>query len=278
MRIWALGDIHSNAGALRAALRLVDQRPGDELVILGDLLTYGAEPAEVVDLVSERVERGATLVLGNHDELYLELLQGDDLGLDRMPPWIVASALWTVGKIQDSGFKDLPFQAEHILQGVLFAHANPWFDRSQHGLRWAYLNSDADHRRAADVLRERDLHVGVFGHTHRSRIVEFPSGDGLGDDQRETGEWRRAHERSVLLLNAGSVGQPRNARSVSTILELEGEPGRWHVRVHPLTYDVSAHLDRLHQVPMPLEYRQRLARFFAPHLRTNSVHANHVPA
>lgn len=264
MRIWALGDIHSNASALRAALRLIDERPADRVVFLGDLLSYGAEPQEVLELVGARVAQGAVVVLGNHDELYRGVGDGSLDGLERMSPWLAESVEWTAQQVDPRVLQDLPFQVEHVEERALFAHANPWFDRPSAGARWAYLTSSEDHRLAAEVLRSRRLSVGVFGHTHRSRIIEFPSELGLDDPDRMAATWVPQSDTDVLLLNAGSVGQPRNRQAVSTLLELEGDRDGWTVEVHPVEYDVEAHLATLQRLPVSDAAQARLARFFRP--------------
>lgn len=258
-RIWALGDIHANATALRAALALID--PSEPLVILGDLLTYGPDPVEVLELVAEQVARGAVLVLGNHDELYLDLLAGETGYRDRLPAWIRASADWTLSQIDPGTLRALPFVPEHVISGMLFAHANPWGD-------WRYLNRDEDHHEAAAVLRRRWLKIGVFGHTHRSRLVQLPSGHGLGDDDRRQVSWRSGGAEDVLLINAGSVGQPRNRSCTATLVEIEGDASQATVQLHEVRYEVQRHLSRLGALPLSQEIRARLASFFYPSPRS----------
>ncbi|HHO51100.1 MAG TPA: metallophosphatase family protein [Deltaproteobacteria bacterium] len=254
-RTWALGDIHANATALSAALELIE--PGDPLVILGDLLTYGPDPCEVLELVLERVVQGAVLVLGNHDELYLDLLRGETGYRDRLPAWIQASADWTLDRLDPATLRRLPFVREHVASGVLFAHANPWGD-------WRYLNRDEDHHEAAEVLRRRGLKIGIFGHTHRSRIVELPPGRGLGDGARRELRWRPGEAQDVLLINAGSVGQPRDRAATSTLVELQEDASGIAVRLHEVRYDVGRHLSRLSALPLSTETLDRLASFFHP--------------
>src|SRR6266508_3733397 len=59
MRILIISDLHGNMDAIRAL-----PEDFDEMWVLGDLVTYGPGPAEVVDFVRRR----ATLVVrGNHD-------------------------------------------------------------------------------------------------------------------------------------------------------------------------------------------------------------------
>ncbi len=64
MRIAVISDIHSNIQALTQALSVIDERKADAIYCLGDIVGYGANPNECLDLVRER----ATIcVLGNHD-------------------------------------------------------------------------------------------------------------------------------------------------------------------------------------------------------------------
>jgi len=53
MRIAIVSDVHANADALRAVLDDIDRRNVRAVVCLGDTVGYGAEPAEVLDLLFE---------------------------------------------------------------------------------------------------------------------------------------------------------------------------------------------------------------------------------
>jgi len=89
MRVAVLGDIHANINALRAALKIVDGGGYDRLVMLGDLLTYGVDVVETLELVGERLVGGhTTLLRGNHDALYRDLLLGKYDYINQMPEWI----------------------------------------------------------------------------------------------------------------------------------------------------------------------------------------------
>ena len=64
MRTAILSDIHGNLEALTTVLEDIDQRSIDQIISLGDILGYGPNPAECVDLVAQRCEWS---LLGNHD-------------------------------------------------------------------------------------------------------------------------------------------------------------------------------------------------------------------
>jgi predicted phosphodiesterase len=253
---WALGDMHGNGRGLRSALARVDSSPRDELVLMGDLLTYGMDVAEVVDCVAERVAAGAHLLLGNHDQLYLELLKDESGYYDTMPGWIQECADHTLPLLASTGFDTLPFVHELVLEGVYFAHANPFGD-------WTYLNRRADQTRAADVVASLGCSVAVFGHTHRSRIVEFPGALGWDDDERRELQ-RCMASGEVLLLNTGSVGQPRNRSCAATLLSLDMDGPKVDASIIDLDWDVAGHLEALARAPLSPETIAKLVRFFEP--------------
>ena len=161
-----IGDVHGNAGALRAALAQASRGPMDHLVFAGDLLTYGHDVDEVLELVAgAQADHGATLLIGNRDQLYFDLARGDRGYAAKLPDWITESVELTLSVLDTAAFRDgLRWSSEHVVDGALFAHANPFGGRD-----WTYLNHPPELDRAAEVLAARRLSVGVFGHTHRPK-------------------------------------------------------------------------------------------------------------
>ena len=254
-RFFAFGDIHANAPALRAALDLVRRKGGGRIVLLGDLLTYGPDVAEVLELVRGATDEGASLLLGNHDQLYLDLLGGESPYFDSLPPWIRASAEWTLAQLDPELLRSLPFVTELVTDSMIFAHANPFGD-------WRYLNNTGDLRDAAASVYTMGLSVGVFGHTHRSCVNRVRPGSNLESACSWGVTWRPAARDEVLLVNAGSVGQPRHQNAISSMLEIEIDDHGVRPTIHELRYDVSAHLAATQGLPFDEETRRRLCSFF----------------
>ena len=65
MRYLVLSDIHSNLEALTVVLKRVRRKRFDRIVILGDLVGYGADPNPIVDRV--RKLKRSVIIRGNHD-------------------------------------------------------------------------------------------------------------------------------------------------------------------------------------------------------------------
>lgn len=263
MRLGVLGDVHANARALHEALDLVQSRPIDQLVMLGDLLTYGPDVDEVLDVIAEETSNGAVLLLGNHDAMYLDLLEGNQSYFDGLPLWIRESVDWTLHELDADLFRGLPFAREWITGNVYVAHANPFDPEESGSPNWRYLNQLDDYAEAARCLRDRDLRVGIFGHTHRPRIVEWPSGRGVTDDKRvSVYAWKAAAQEDALILNAGAVGQPRGRGMQSTVMWVTVEEDEVDVDVEPVTYAVDEHVAALYQLPVSGSTIEALARFF----------------
>jgi predicted phosphodiesterase len=263
-----VGDVHANARALRAALQALHSRPLDQVVFMRDLLSYGVDVTEVLDLVSEEVAAGAALVMGNHDKLYLDLLSGEQSYYQGLPDWIRESVDYTLQRIEPGVLRSLPFAHEHVRDDLLVAHANPFGADSRGVPSWRYVRMPQDHEDAGAALRRRGLRVGVFGHTHRARVVECPSGAGLAEERTSLQGWRPARAQDALVINVGSVGQPRNVTATSTV-GFMSRRGPAHdlvtdIAIEPLSYDVAGHLDSLRQAPLGTRTISSLTAFFVP--------------
>jgi diadenosine tetraphosphatase ApaH/serine/threonine PP2A family protein phosphatase len=262
VRLGVLGDVHANARALREALDLVQSRPIDQLVFLGDLLTYGPDVREVLELVAAETEDGAILLLGNHDAMYLDLMEGEQGYFDGLPLWVRESVDWTLGELDQTLFRSLPFVKEWTHEQLLAAHANPFDPEPGGEPSWRYLNQLDDYAEAARCLRDRDLRVGVFGHTHRPRIVEWPSGRGLTDERRSSVyAWKGVGLDDALLLNAGSVGQPRGKGGPAHVMWITVEE-EVDVDLATVSYPVEEHVAALYRLPVSGSTVEALARFF----------------
>ncbi|OFL67431.1 hypothetical protein HMPREF2757_10390 [Brevibacterium sp. HMSC063G07] len=82
-RSYALSDIHGHIDPFHAALQLVDldRDPAAELVLLGDYVDRGPASREVLETVrdlQQRFPERVTALLGNHDDWFLDWLDGDD--------------------------------------------------------------------------------------------------------------------------------------------------------------------------------------------------------
>ncbi|HAR51494.1 MAG TPA: serine/threonine protein phosphatase, partial [Roseovarius nubinhibens] len=77
--IYAVGDIHGHLDKLDHALALIEADGGAEapVVFLGDLVDRGPASCQVIDRLLEGRAAGRdwTVLLGNHDRLFLDFLE-----------------------------------------------------------------------------------------------------------------------------------------------------------------------------------------------------------
>lgn len=248
-----IGDVHGNARALRAALAQARRGSMDRLVFMGDLLTYGHDVAEVLDLVGEaQSAHGADLLVGNHDKMYFDLAEGQTAYLDKLPDWIRDSVSRTLENIDLTDFRTRLQWSESVeAEGLFVAHANPFSFGD-----WRYLNEPSDIDAAFESLRTRGSWLGVFGHTHRARAH-------LGKARNEPVPLATpiAMTSDVPnVLNTGSIGQPRNDEGM--LLRLTVAKTQATATFEAVDYDVDAHIAELRNSGLPPATIDRLCRFF----------------
>ena len=255
--IVVLSDLHANATALRRAIAQAAEQPVSHWIVLGDLLTYGVDVAETLELVADLcARRGAVVLRGTHDQLYRDLAAGDRTYYDTLPAWIRESADATLAQLDVGAFTTgLPWCDEHVIGDVLFSHATPFGAGD-----WRYLRSPADLEAALRVLGDRGYRLGVFGHVHRHRSAA----------RVDAGPARFEHDDVVvgpgecMVVTAGSVGQPRDDGQPASFVRIDGDANAatYHVRRVPVAYDVQAHVARISASTLTEPTKARLASFF----------------
>lgn len=255
-RIAVIGDVHGNARALAAALAKAHESGCTEFVLLGDLLTYGLDTAPVVETVERLCAQSrVTLIRGNHDALYLGNGGETNAYESKLPAWLRESIAHTRAALPRERFARLPFVDEYETAGLYFAHANPF------GLSdWRYLNTDDDHREAIGVLQRRGALAGFFGHTHRPRVVRLDGQQVVAMPLPAT-PFTLNVQQAPYCINAGSIGQPRDAqrRVYIVVLDIAEKVG---VSFAEIGYDVAAFVRELSSSSLTDATRRELLKYF----------------
>ena len=152
MRYLVLSDIHSNLEALEAVLRASAASRYDAVLVLGDLVGYGADPNAVVDRVRSLNPRA--IVRGNHDKVAARLDDAEDFN-----PMAKSAAHWTRDSLTPQALqylRDLP-EGPQLVDDVLeICHGSP-LDED------LYVVADVDAARSIAAARTA---LCLFGHTH----------------------------------------------------------------------------------------------------------------
>ncbi len=196
-----ISDIHGNLEALQAVLADAREQGVDEVFCLGDIIGYGPNPCECLDLV---IERTRVCLLGNHDQGALFDPEGFNTGAER-------AIFWTRDQLENSrGDRD------QIDRRWDFLGALPRIHRDGN---WLYVHGSArnpvnEYVFPEDIYNQKKMEklfslveFGCFqGHTHVPGVFT-ESRNFMTPD--ETGYVYR-YEQQKLMCNVGSVGQPRD--------------------------------------------------------------------
>ncbi|HXR12068.1 MAG TPA: metallophosphoesterase family protein [Gaiellaceae bacterium] len=237
MRVAVVSDIHSNLAALETVLAAIDEAAPDEIWCLGDVVGYGPRPNECCELVRTRAE---ICLGGNHD-----LAVRGTIDLDEFSGDAAVAARWT---------RDvLTAEARSFLDGL-----EPLGERAEialyHGSArdpvWEYVLSD---EAAAATLAISPRPTVLVGHSHVALEVSWT-------DDVLTGGLCAADAEVPLagrvLLNPGSVGQPRDGdpRAAYLLLDLEQRTAAFR-RVE---YDVERTQSEMREARLPEALAARL--------------------
>ena len=191
MNVVILSDVHANLPALQAVLEDVARTaPGAPIWHCGDVVGYGASPNEVV---AELQRVGATGVMGNHDLAAL----GDDV-IETFNEGAHAAALWTRDVLtaeSRSWLRALPKVLE--MGAATIVHAS---------LRDPIMEYVVQQEIAEENLRLLATPLLFHGHTHVPAIWSLQ--DGIAQATQIGAE--AIPLKTGSLVNAGSVGQPRD--------------------------------------------------------------------
>ena len=124
-RVIAIGDIHGYAAALAGLLEAIQPGPDDTLIALGDYVDRGPDTPRVIDQLITLSGRCRLIpLLGNHDEMVLELHEGAQ-GLDEWLNWGGRETLLAYGCDHP---REIPARHIEFLEGGFFEYIGVSFD------------------------------------------------------------------------------------------------------------------------------------------------------
>lgn len=197
MRYAIISDIHSNLEALQAVLKTIEQENIDKIVCLGDVVGYGPDPNECIELVQQNCE---LILTGNHDFACIESSE-----LYYFNQYAAKAVEWTVAALTK---ENLDYLAKLPLDGKIenfyLVHSSPFEPRS-----WDYILSLDDAEFNFSKFDEADQ-ICFIGHSHHPVIyVEYLEHDYKYYRQQKENELQ-LKEAERYIINVGSVGQPRD--------------------------------------------------------------------
>jgi predicted phosphodiesterase len=235
--IAVVSDVHSNLAALEAVLAAIDAAPPDEIWCLGDVVGYGPRPNECCEIVESRAN---VCLGGNHD-----LAVRGTIDLDEFRGDAADAARWTRDVLTDGARAFLDrLEPQDERDGVALYHG------SARDPVWEYVLSE---EAAAATLAVSPRPLVLVGHSHVALEIAW------GDDLLTGGlapAGTTVEARGRVLLNPGSVGQPRDGdpRAAYLLLDLE----RKRASFHRTDYDVERTQAEMRAVGLPEALAARL--------------------
>jgi len=240
MKYLIISDIHSNYDALSSVLEYRNAHfPETELICLGDIVGYAAEPEICVKIISSLTDK---IVLGNHDAGVI-----GKTDLRYFNPSAREAVLWTRGKISKDSFKKLN-QLSYVLhsEDFLAVHSSPTAPEY-----WNYINSIYE---AQDELKSCGFDLVFVGHTHIPLVYRM-NNEGI---RMLFDEKIKLEAGSRYIVNTGSVGQPRNEDNRACAVLYDNEEKT--IEYIKLGYDIEKAQEKILTAHLPAFLAERLKR------------------
>jgi diadenosine tetraphosphatase ApaH/serine/threonine PP2A family protein phosphatase len=237
VRVAVVSDIHANLVALDAVL--ADAGHVDAVWHLGDVVGYGPDPDGVV---ARLAEIGATGVAGNHDRAATGALDIDWFNDDAR-----AAIVWTQHRIAAATATWLAALPDTRTEaGILLVHGSP------RDPTWEYILTAAIARESFEHLATP---LGLYGHTHLPMAWTL-RGSRVGSILPDDAPVLALAGSDRVLVNPGSVGQPRDGDPRAGWLELDTDAGE--ARWHRVTYDIAAVQAEMRAAGLPIRLIDRI--------------------
>jgi diadenosine tetraphosphatase ApaH/serine/threonine PP2A family protein phosphatase len=241
-----ISDIHSNLEAFQAVMEDIGRHPVKEIYCLGDVVGYGPNPRECVDLVM----KCNIVLMGNHDQGAIF----DPVGFNGAAEKAI---FWTRDQLEAPVLSRKAMETRweflgerprtHREKDHLFVHGS-----ARNPINEYVFPEDVYNQRKMDAIFAQVERYCFQGHTHVPGIfthsMEFFSPEELGEQYMLTS--------SKMLCNVGSVGQPRDGDPRACYVLLDGEL----LRFRRVAYDFDTTARKIYAI-------QELDNFLGDRLR-----------
>jgi predicted phosphodiesterase len=210
-RLAVLSDVHGNLVALEAVRKAIKREKPDAVIVAGDHVMNGPDPAGVVDALRDMETSGATIVQGNTDVAVADFDYSAAFPwfTDGIPDTYVAAAEWAHDALGDervAWLRRLPSERRLMLDDtmVLACHASP-------GSQTQGFDTQLDPSVMLERISRTDARLICCGHTHLPEV-------------RDLG-WK-------MIVNDGSAGYVFDGDPTASwaLVEIDGDEIRTEIR------------------------------------------------
>lgn len=234
-----ISDIHSNLEALSAVLEDIEKHGVTEIYCLGDVVGYGPNPRECIDLVMQC----QVVLLGNHDQGAMFDPEGFNAPAERAIFW-TRSQLEAPIESRQRMAQRWEFLAErprvHKENGHLYVHGS-----ARNPLNEYVFPEDIYNQRKMDRIFALVDRYCFQGHTHVPGVfLENMSDEMYLFHAPDEIEYSFKLDHRKALINVGSVGQPRDGDWRACYVLLEDDT-LYYRRVE---YDIDTTVQKIHDI------------------------------
>ena len=253
MAIALVSDLHANIEALEAVLKDIESQGVDKIYCLGDIIDYGPNPCEVLDIAVKKFDLN---ILGNHEEALM--MVAEDFNERAM-----RSVDWTRETLNDPGiprenrheywnFLDSLVKVRYAKKGnTLYLHGSP----RQPTRDYVFPKDIKNPEKIEQIFSgfKNGIQFCFCGHSHIPGIYtakcQYAHPSKLKNSEVDLSKFDK------LLVNIGSVGQPRdNDTRASYVIQYDDR-----VVFRRVEYDFNKTVEKLRNI-------KRLPSFLAERL------------
>lgn len=238
MRYAVISDIHSNLEALKAVLAELSKEHIDSYLCAGDIVGYGADPAECIKLVSSL--KPGVIIAGNHDWGVVDLLD-----LEYFNDYAKDAIIWTKEKVNQNDkdwLKKLKIESEE--KEAVIVHGTLNEPKEFH-----YILDESD---AVHTFRLMSRPVCFVGHSHIPGIFSYQEGAALPVEGAKV----NVDIDKKYIVNAGSVGQPRDGDPRASFIIYDS--AKHEIEIKRVEYDIRLAQKKILEARLPERLAQRL--------------------
>ena len=236
-----ISDVHANAEALRSVLRDIRKRRIENIFFLGDAVGYGPEPNESVELLQSEC---TVMIAGNHDWGVVGFTETKSFN-----EYARIALTWTRAVLREDNLKILrgvPLTVEMRQLDLTVVHASPHEPEL-----WHYLLTLQD---AEINFRYMQTGKCFVGHSHKPCIIEMEVSGDVHMNKRQM----HKREGSRYIINAGSIGQPRDGDPRACYAIVDDEM----IELVKVGYDIRVTQKRMADAGLPGVLIERLSYGF----------------
>ena len=241
MRIGVFSDVHANLEALLAVREAYRHENVETLYCLGDVVGYGANPSECVDVVRSMAE---VTILGNHDAAVAGCM--DYSYYYESARRVLDSHASALSRQNRKWLKNLRY--DHSLNGLglLLCHGSPL--RME---EFDYVFTPEQARECLSIYPSLGR-LTLIGHSHLCKVFAL-TGDHVIELPPKTFD---LDDEFKYIVSVGSVGQPRDYDNRASYTVYDSDKRR--LEFNRIEYDIDAAAQKIFEGDLERNFGHRL--------------------